>query len=178
MYRFHYQKITAKYGSKAKLAYTDTYSFVYLMKTGNIHDDMAANIDAFDTSDYPAAHPFISGKNAKILCKFKDECISLQPDKFIELRKKTYSLKLPNSLIKITTQGSSSSHILKNFKHKDYLHTFKRTMSSFAIFRTITSQKNTAKTQEVNKLCLSAFGDKRYSDGVSILANGQLRIPD
>ena len=57
MYRFYYQKIVARYGSKAKLAYTDTDSFVYVIETKNIYDDMAANIDAFDTSDCPVTHP-------------------------------------------------------------------------------------------------------------------------
>ena len=57
LYRFHYQPIVAKYGSKVKLAYTDTDSFVYLIETKNIYDDMAANIDAFNTSEYPITHP-------------------------------------------------------------------------------------------------------------------------
>ena len=65
MYRFHYQQIVAKYGSKAKLAYTDTDSFVYLIETKNIYDDMAANIDAFDTSDYPKTHPLHSKRMPK-----------------------------------------------------------------------------------------------------------------
>ena len=65
MYRFHYQQIVAKYGSKAKLAYTDTDSFVYLIETKNIYDDMAENIDAFDTSDYPKTHPLHSKENGK-----------------------------------------------------------------------------------------------------------------
>ena len=77
MYRFPYQKIIAKYGKKAKLAYTHTDSFVYLFDTRNIYDDMAANIDAFDTSEYPTTHPLHSKKNAKTLGKFKDECNSL-----------------------------------------------------------------------------------------------------
>ena len=57
MYRVHYQQIVAKYGSRTKLAYTDTDSFVYLIETKNIYDDMAANIEAFDTSNYPKTHP-------------------------------------------------------------------------------------------------------------------------
>ena len=57
MYRFHYQQIVARYGSKAKLAYTDTDSFVYLIETKNIYENMAANIDAFDTSYYQVTHP-------------------------------------------------------------------------------------------------------------------------
>ena len=36
MYRSHYQQVIAKYGNKAKLTYTDTDSFVYLIETKNI----------------------------------------------------------------------------------------------------------------------------------------------
>ena len=67
MYRFHYQQIVAKYGNKAKLTYTEPDSFVYLIETKNIYDDMAANIDTFDTSEYPTAHPLHFKKNAKTL---------------------------------------------------------------------------------------------------------------
>ena len=180
MYRFHYQQIVAKYGSMVKLAYTDTDSFVYLIEKKNIYDDMAANIDAFDTSEYPTTHPFHSKKNAKTLGKFKDECNSLQPHECIGLRSKMYLLKLPNGRIEITAKGVSRSHILRNLKHKDYLHTLQTTKSSYATFRTITSQKHAVKTQEVNKLCLSPFDDKRYilSDGVYTLAHGHFRIPE
>ena len=97
---FHYQQIVAKYGNKAKLAYNNTDSFIYLIETKNIHKDMAANIDAFDTSNYPVTHPLYS-KNAKTLEKFKDECNSLQLHKFIRFRSKMYSLKLPNGRIDI-----------------------------------------------------------------------------
>ena len=175
-----YQQIIAKYGRKVKFAYTDTDSFVYLIETKNIYDDIAANIDAFDTSDYPTTHPLHSKKNAKKLGEFKDECNSLQPHEFIGLRSKMYSLKLPNSRIKITAKGVSRSHILKNLKHKDYFHTIQTTKSSYDTFRTTTSQKHAVKTQEVNKLCLSAFDDKRYilPDGGSTLAHGHFRIPE
>ena len=82
MYRFHYQQIIAKYGNKAKLTYTHTDSFIYLFETKNIYDNMTANIDAFDTSEYPITHPLHSKKNAKTLGKFKDECNSFQPHEF------------------------------------------------------------------------------------------------
>ena len=123
MYRFQYQQIVAKYGNKANLTYTDTDSFVYLIETKNIYDDMAANIDTFDTSKYPTAHPLHSKMNAKTLGKFKDECNFLQTHEFIGLRSKMYSLKLSNGRTKITAKGVSRSHILKNFKHKDYMYT-------------------------------------------------------
>ena len=43
--------------STAKLAYIDTDSFVYLIETKKIYADMAANISAFDTSEYLTTHP-------------------------------------------------------------------------------------------------------------------------
>ena len=91
-----------------------------------------------------------------------------------------YSLKLPNGRIKITAKEVSRSHILKNLRHKDYLHTFQINHVTYATFKIITSQKHAVKTEEVNKLCLSAFDDKIYilSDGMSILAHGHLRIPE
>ena len=140
---------------------------------------MEASNSAFGTSEYPTTHPLHSKKNAKTLENFKDECNSLQPHKFIGLRSKMYSLKLPNGHIKITAKGVSRSHILKNLKHKDYLHNLQTTKSSYATVRTITSQKQAVKTQEVNKLCLSPFDDKRYilPDGVSTLPHGYFRIP-
>ena len=95
MYRFRYQQIIEKYGNKAKLTYTDTDSFIYLIETKNIYDDMAADIDAFDTSEYPTTHSLYSKKNAKTLWKFKNECTSLQSHEFIGLRSKMYSLTLP-----------------------------------------------------------------------------------
>ena len=58
--------ITSKsYGSKAKLAYTDTDSFVYLSEMKNIYDDITVNISAFDTSDNPKTHPLHSKENGK-----------------------------------------------------------------------------------------------------------------
>ena len=105
MYRSRYQKIIAKYGNRARLTHSNTDSFVYLIETRNICDDMAANIDAFDTSENRKTHPLHSRKNAKTLVNFKDECNSLQPHELIGLRSNMYSLKLSNGRIKITSKG-------------------------------------------------------------------------
>ena len=63
MYKFHYEEIMCKYGSRAKLAYTDTDSFIYHIQTPDLYRDMADNLDVYDASDYPATTP-----------PLKDEC--------------------------------------------------------------------------------------------------------
>ena len=95
----------------------------------NIYNDIAANVNTVDTSDYPITHPLHSKKNAKLLWKFKDECNSLHPQEFIERRSKMYSLKLLNGSIKITAKALSSSHVLKNFKYTNCLYLYNKFVS-------------------------------------------------
>ena len=105
MYKFHYEEILKKYGSRAKLAYTDTDSFIYHIQTPDLYNDMADKMDAYDTSDYPVDHPLHSRTNAKVLGKIKDECSSLAPQEFVGLRAKMYSILLPSGKPKFTAKG-------------------------------------------------------------------------
>ena len=57
MYNFHYVEILSKYGSRAKLACTDTDSFIHHIPTPDVYKDMADNLDTYDTSHYPVDHP-------------------------------------------------------------------------------------------------------------------------
>ena len=180
MYRFHYKEMIAKYGNRVKLAYTDPDSFIYRIETENLFNDLALNLDAYDTSDYPPDHPLYSRTNAKVLGKFKDECVSLAVQEFVGLRSKMYSILLPGCKSKFTAKGVSQRHVLKHLKHEYYLHTLKTMGSSFLKYRTIRSYKHILKTIEINKKCLSTYDDKRYilPDGVHTLAHGHFRIAD
>ena len=53
MYKFHYGEILSKYGSRAKLAYTDTDSVIYHIERPDLYKDMADNMDSYDTSGRP-----------------------------------------------------------------------------------------------------------------------------
>ena len=129
MYKFNYEEILHKYGSRAKLAYTDTDSFIYHIQTHYVYNGMADNLDEYDTSDYPVDHPFTLKTNAKVLGKMKDECSSLAPQELVGLRAKMYNILLPTGKLKFTAKCVSRRYILKHLHHKDYLRTLKGTES-------------------------------------------------
>ena len=53
MYEFHYDYMRPKYGSKVKLCYMDTDSFVYEIETEDFYRDIAKDVKKrFDTSGY------------------------------------------------------------------------------------------------------------------------------
>ena len=141
MHKFHYEEILSKYGSRAKLAYIDTDSFIYHIQTPDLYKDMAYNMDAYDSSDYPVDHPLHSRTNAKVLGKMKDECSSLAPQEFVGLRAKMYSILIPNGKPKFTAKGVSRRYILKHLHHIDYLRILKETDSTIATLSTLLSQK-------------------------------------
>ena len=118
MYKFHYEEIFSKYGWRAKLAYTDTNSFIYHIQTPDLYKDMAGNMDTYDNSDYAVDHPLHSRTNAKVLGKMMFEYSSLAPQEFVGLHAKMYRILLPNGKTKFTAKGVSHRYILKNLHHK------------------------------------------------------------
>ena len=53
MYQFHYEYILPTYGpTRARLMFTDTDSLTYHITTDDLYDDMAKDIDRFDTSNF------------------------------------------------------------------------------------------------------------------------------
>jgi hypothetical protein len=67
MYDFHYNNIVKKYGDRARLLMTDTDSLIYHITTDDVYADMATDLDAYDTSEYPPEHPLFSIKNKKVI---------------------------------------------------------------------------------------------------------------
>src|SRR6185312_15471604 len=53
MYKFFYDTLKAKYGSKVRLCYTDTDSLLVQIQTEDINIDLINMSDQFDFSDYP-----------------------------------------------------------------------------------------------------------------------------
>ena len=76
MYDFHYNYIKTKYGDKAKLLVTDTYSLAYEIRTKDLCKDINPDIEKrFDTSDYPNNHPSGIKQNLIVKCL---ECLRMK----------------------------------------------------------------------------------------------------
>ena len=76
MYEFHYDYMKQKYGSKARLCYMDTDSFVYEIETEDFYKDIAEDVETrFDTSGYSKEdnQPLHIGNNKKVIRLMKEE---------------------------------------------------------------------------------------------------------
>ena len=99
MYDFHYNYIKKKYGSKAKLLFTDTDSLCYVIETeaflqghfwgcGNAKFDTSKIFQRIIPSGIPV------GLNKKVIGMFKDKCGGKVMQEFVGLRAKLYSYKM------------------------------------------------------------------------------------
>ena len=85
MYKFCCDYIKPKYQYNAKLCYMDTYSFIFLIKTEDVYEDIAHDVEKrFDTSNYEVNRPLSTGKN------MKDELGEKSMTEFVVLRPKIY----------------------------------------------------------------------------------------
>ena len=91
MFDFYYNNLKKTYSDKIKLLYTDTDSVIIHVQTEDIYQDMAQNLDDYDTSNYQPSHPLFSNTNKKVIGKFKDELGGTVMTEFVGIRPKMYS---------------------------------------------------------------------------------------
>ncbi|XP_057302772.1 uncharacterized protein LOC130636939 [Hydractinia symbiolongicarpus] len=87
-------KTEPKYGSKLRICYMDTDSFVYHIRTEDFYRDIADDVEArFDTSacSKDDGRPLPIGKNKKVVSLMKDELSGKIMTEFITLRAKLYA---------------------------------------------------------------------------------------
>ena len=66
IYEVWFNYIQPKYQENAKLCYIDTDSFIIYIKSEDVYEDIADNVEKrFDTSDYKVNRPLSTGKNEK-----------------------------------------------------------------------------------------------------------------
>ena len=183
MYDFHYRYIKPKYGSKAKLLFTDTDSLFYEIETEDFYKDISGDVkDGFDTSNYPEGHPsgIPTGINNKVLGMFKDEAGGETIKEFVGLRAKLYSFKMDKGKEKKKCKGIKKAVVERSITHKDYLTCLQTGIEQLRRQNIIRSYEHILYTEEINKIALSAADDKRYllKDSFDTLAWGHYKIRD
>jgi len=177
MYEFHYNShMQGQYGAdRARLLFTDTDSLCYKIQTEDLYEDMASNLQHYDTSAYPKTHPLYSPANAKVIRKFKDETNSIPPEKYVDLRAKMYSLKCDYP--KMTAKGIKKSYMKRHVRRSPFVNALRDKSRSTARFKRFKSVDHAVSTVNIKKVCLSPFDMKRYilPDGISTFAYGHYR---
>ena len=181
MYDFHYSYIKSKYGTRAKLLFTDTDSLAYEIETEDFYKDISEDVEAkFDTSNFPKVHPsgIPTGLNKKVIGLFKDECGGQIMQEFVGLRSKLYSYKMYEGLCCKRCKGVKQSVVKNEVTFEDYKDCLFNQRDQTRAMNVIRSHEHEIYTEEVNKIALSANDDKRIvmQDGVHTLAYGHYSL--
>jgi hypothetical protein len=116
IFDYHYNVMVKRYGSNARLLFSDTDSLCYNLFTDDAYRDMSEYIDLLDTSGYPRDHPLYS----------KDECNGKAPLELVGSRAKMYSLlTYDDSMAKRMAKGIKKRYVAKHLRHDMYLHTLR-----------------------------------------------------
>ena len=94
MYEFHYDYTRPRYGSKVKVCYMDSDSFVYEIEIESFYRDIANDVEKrFDTSGYTKddKRPLPIGVNKKVIGLMVDELGGKIMTEFVALRAKIYA---------------------------------------------------------------------------------------
>ena len=176
MYDFHYNYIKQKYGSKAKLLFTDTDSLTYEIETNDVYQDFWNDNDKFDNSDYSQDSQYFDRTNKKVLDKFKDEAAGIPITEFVGLRSKMYMKD--NDKGGKTAKGIKKNIIKKNITHENYKYVPFNNEQMHHTMKTIRSNLHQLGSYELNKVSLSCFDDKRYihNNGMASYAYGHYKI--
>jgi hypothetical protein len=106
----------------------------------------------------------------------KDETAGKPIVEFVGLKSKMYSFLTDRP--KMVAKGVKKSYIKQHMTHDMYKQTLTNKTVTYAQFLNLQSKSHSLHTVEINKVCLSAFDDKRYilDDGITTLAYGHYSL--
>lgn len=180
MYDFHYNFIKPKYGENVSLAYTDTDSFIYHVKTECFYSDMRSNIEKYDMSDYVIDNPYnLPRVNKKVPGLFKDELNGQIITDFVGLRSKMYCVRSGKTDKMKKAKGIKKYVLKKEINFDNYLECLMQNTSIVKKQNTFRTKLHNMFTITQEKVALSASDDKRYvlPNNITTLAWGHYDAP-
>ena len=170
MYEFWYDFIKSKYGSRAKLCYMDTDSFIINIKTEDFYKDISENVmERFNTSNYIYDRPLPINVNKKVVGLMKDELGGGITTEFVALRLKAYSYKTDDNIELKKAKGTKKCVINKMLSFSDYKNCLFDNGKVLRSQQRFKSENHTVYTENLNKIALSRDDDKRIvaKDGIA-----------
>ena len=170
MYEFWYDFIKSKYGSKAKLCYMDTDSFVINIKTKDFYKDIAMDVkERFDTSNCIYDRPLPIGVNKKVVGLMKDEVGGRIITEFVVLRPEAYSYKTNDNIELKKAKGTKQCVVKKMLRFNDYKNCLFANRKVLRSQQRFNSENHAVYTENINKIALSRDDDKRIvaKDGIA-----------
>ena len=114
MYESWYDYMKPKYGDNLKLCYMDTDSFIMYIKTENLYEHIANDVEQrFDTSNYDVNIPLPTEKSKKVIGLMKDKLGEKIMTEFAALRPKTYSYLMNDTHVTKNAKGTKKCVIKK-----------------------------------------------------------------
>ena len=169
MYEFWYDFIKRKYGSRAKLCYIDTDSFIINIKTKDFYKDISENVmERFDTSNYIYDRPLPINVNKKVVGLMKDKLGGGIITEFVALRPKAYTYKTDDNTELKKAKGTKKCVINKMLSFSDYKNCLFDNGKVLRLQQRFQSENHIVYTENINKIALSCNDDKRFvaTDGI------------
>ena len=178
MYEFHYYYMRPKHGSKVKLCYMDTNSFVYEIDTEDFYRDIAKDVEKrFDTNGYSKDEnrPQPIGKNKKVIGPMKDELGGKIMTEFVALRVKMYAYrKIDKEVGAKCCKGTKKCVVTEGLKFDNYKTCLFDGKTIYREQMLFENKKHEVYTVNKHKIALNRDDDKSLvqADGITTLARG------
>ena len=162
MYEFWYDYIKPTYQDNAKLCYMDTDSFIINVKTEDVYEDIAKDVEKrFDTSNYEVNRSLPIGNNKKVIGLMKDELGGKIMTEFVALRPKTYSYLTDDDNNDKKVKGTKKCVIKRILKFNDYKNCLLDSKIILKSQQRFKSEAHNVYTEEINKIELNSNDRKR-----------------
>ena len=180
-----YDKFRQQFGTKnLKLCFSDTDSFLFQVKCGNLIQKLKEMEHMFDFSKYDKNHVLYNDTRANHLFYFKDEMKGQSTiTDFIGLRPKCYAMKIENlnsrkEEQKKVCKGLKKSSIKNQLTFDDYEKSLNYGKLLYKTFTHLKSKNHRIRTTFQKKIALSSMDSKRYilPCGKCTLALGSVHI--
>ncbi|OXA41924.1 hypothetical protein Fcan01_23329 [Folsomia candida] len=183
VYTFHYDYMGQKYGINCNLLNMDTDGFLYEVFTNNFYNDMLAQLDIFDTSNYPKDHFLFSLKNKKIPGKLQDEKAGFLIKSYASPKAKMLSLEVVDGVnivdIHKRAKGIKKNVIKHDLSHENFKEVVLNEILTYATMNSFRSINHQMGSYCITKIGMHSFDDKRYLySNINSYAYGSCLIPN